>query len=124
MFLGNTNLSPNRLKNSQCKDLGYFAMLMVVSYHMVQVVQVVILNLVVQVAQSMGVQIFEMPTDKANDVFIRVFLSSEMRTRFKVACAQAEVAMSEKARELIEEWTMKQEVQNKSPKTSDSKGDK
>ena len=91
---------------------------------MVQVVQVVILNLVVQVAQSMGVQIFEMPTDKANDVFIRVFLSSEMRTRFKVACAQAEVAMSEKARELIEEWTMKQEVQNKSPSPSDSKGDK
>lgn len=59
--------------------------------------------------------------DKANDVFIRVFLSSEMRTRFKVACAQSEVAMSEQARELIEEWTMKQEQQKDLRTQSDNK---
>lgn len=90
---------------------------------MVQVVQVVILNLVVQVARLVGVQVLEMPTDKANDVFIRVFLSSEMRTRFKVACAQSGVAMSEKARELIEEWTMNQENQKQSPPPGKKKGD-
>ncbi len=70
-----------------------------------------------QVAQSWGVQVIEMPTDdkatdKANDVFIRVFLSSDLRTRFKVACAQSGVAMSEKARELIEEWTVNREEEN------------
>lgn len=69
----------------------------------------------------MGVQLLEMPTDKANDVFIRVFLSSEMRTRFKVACARDGVAMSEKARELIEEWTMKQEAQNQNLPQSEDK---
>ncbi|NJM71750.1 MAG: hypothetical protein HC862_16975 [Scytonema sp. RU_4_4] len=53
-----------------------------------------------------------MPNDKANDVFIRVFLSSDLRTRFKVACAQSGVAMSEKARELIEEWTVNLEEEN------------
>ena len=47
-----------------------------------------------------------------NDVFIRVFLNSDLRTRFKVACAQSGVAMSEKAREMIEEWTMNQEQGN------------
>jgi hypothetical protein len=60
-------------------------------------------------------------TDKTNDVFIRVFLNSELRTRFKVACAQSEVAMSEKARELIEEWTMNQEQENQE-KTKKRKG--
>ncbi|MFB2975329.1 plasmid partition protein ParG [Microseira sp. BLCC-F43] len=64
-----------------------------------------------------------MTTDKANDVFIRVFLSSQMRTRFKVACAQSGVAMSEKARELIEEWTMNQENQQQSPPPGKKKGD-
>lgn len=59
-----------------------------------------------------------MPNDKANDVFIRVFLNSDTRTQFKVLCAQHEVAMSEKARELIEEWV---EQQKKSP-TSGSGG--
>jgi hypothetical protein len=49
-----------------------------------------------------------MPNEKANDVFIRVFLSSDRRTQFKVLCAQAGVAMSEKARELIEEWVAQQ----------------
>jgi hypothetical protein len=34
----------------------------------------------------------ETPANIANDVFIRVFLSSDMRTRFKVACAQSGVA--------------------------------
>ncbi|MEO0683590.1 MAG: plasmid partition protein ParG [Cyanobacteria bacterium J06649_11] len=77
------------------------------------------MNLVEQVAQSMGVQIFKMPTDKANDVFIRVFLSSEMRTRFKIACAQTGVAMSEKAREMIEEWTISQEAQTQKSKGED-----
>lgn len=81
--------------------------------------QAVLLNLVEQVAQSMGVQIFKMPTDKANDVFIRVFLSSEMRTRFKIACAQTGVAMSEKAREMIEEWTISQEAQTQKSKGED-----
>lgn len=71
----------------------------------------------------MGVQVLEMTTDKANDVFIRVFLSSQMRTRFKVACAQSGVAMSEKARELIEEWTMNQENQQQSPPPGKKKGD-
>jgi hypothetical protein len=65
-----------------------------------------------------------MSTDKANDVFIRVFLSSEMRTRFKVACAKSEVAMSEKARELIEEWTISQETQSQNSSQSEDKGDK
>ncbi|MBW4549219.1 MAG: hypothetical protein KME25_33160 [Symplocastrum torsivum CPER-KK1] len=62
--------------------------------------------------------------DKANDVFIRVFLSSDVRTRFKVACAQSGAAMSEKARELIEDWVMEWEQQDKSPAsgTSASKG--
>jgi hypothetical protein len=59
--------------------------------------------------------------DKTNDVFIRVFLSSEVRTRFKVACAQSGAAMSEKARELIEEWVMEWEEQNKIP-AAGSKG--
>ncbi len=73
--------------------------------------------MLVQVAQSWGVQVIEMPTDdkatdKANDVFIRVFLNSDLRTRFKVACAQSGVAMSEKARELIEEWTVNREEEN------------
>ncbi|WP_226586626.1 plasmid partition protein ParG [Microseira wollei] len=63
-----------------------------------------------------------MSTDKANDVFIRVFLSSEMRTRFKVACAQSGVAMSEQARELIEEWTISQENQKQSPPSSKKQG--
>lgn len=90
---------------------------------MVQVVQVDILNLVVQVAGLVGVQVLEMPTDQANDVFIRVFLSSEMRTRFKVACAQSGLAMSEKARELIEEWTMNQENQKQSPPPGKKKED-
>jgi Tfp pilus assembly ATPase PilU len=76
------------------------------------------------VAQSVEVYLFEMSTDKANDVFIRVFLSSEMRTRFKVACAKSEVAMSEKARELIEEWTISQEVQSQNSSQSEDKGDK
>jgi len=76
------------------------------------------------VAQSVEVYLFEMSTDKANDVFIRVFLSSEMRTRFKVACAKSEVAMSEKARELIEEWTISQETQSQNSSQSDDKGDK
>jgi hypothetical protein len=53
--------------------------------------------------------------DKANDVFIRVFLSSDVRTRFKVACAQSGAAMSEKARKLIEEWVVEWEQQNKPP---------
>ncbi|MHC5747345.1 MAG: hypothetical protein ACYTXT_36820 [Nostoc sp.] len=75
-------------------------------------------------AQSVEVYLFEMSTDKANDVFIRVFLSSEMRTRFKVACAKSEVAMSEKARELIEEWTISQETQSQNSSQSDDKGDK
>ncbi|AFZ04629.1 hypothetical protein [Calothrix sp. PCC 6303] len=75
-------------------------------------------------AQSVEVYLFEMSTDKANDVFIRVFLSSEMRTRFKVACAKSEVAMSEKARELIEEWTISQEVQSQNSSQSEDKGDK
>jgi Tfp pilus assembly ATPase PilU len=76
------------------------------------------------VAQSVEVYLFEMSTDKANDVFIRVFLSSEMRTRFKVACAKSEVAMSEKARELIEEWTISQETQSQNSSQSEDKGDK
>jgi Tfp pilus assembly ATPase PilU len=76
------------------------------------------------VAQSVEVYLFEMSTDKANDVFIRVFLSSEMRTRFKVACAKNEVAMSEKARELIEEWTISQETQSQNSSQSEDKGDK
>jgi Tfp pilus assembly ATPase PilU len=76
------------------------------------------------VAQSVEVYLFEMSTDKANDVFIRVFLSSEMRTRFKVACAKSEVAMSEKARELIEEWTINQETQSQNSSQSEDKGDK
>lgn len=63
-----------------------------------------------------------MPTDKANDVFIRVFLSSDMRIRFKVACAKAEVAMSEKARELIEEWTISQEADRDNPSPAQGKG--
>lgn len=75
-------------------------------------------------AQSVEVYLFEMSTDKANDVFIRVFLSSEMRTRFKVACAKNEVAMSEKARELIEEWTISQETQSQNSSQSEDKGDK
>lgn len=75
-------------------------------------------------AQSVEVYLFEMSTDKANDVFIRVFLSSQMRTRFKVACAKSEVAMSEKARELIEEWTISQEVQSQNSSQSEDKGDK
>ena len=75
-------------------------------------------------AQSVEVYLFEMSTDKANDVFIRVFLSSEMRTRFKVACAKSEVAMSEKARELIEEWTISQETQSQNSSQSEDKGDK
>ncbi|MBW4505123.1 MAG: hypothetical protein KME64_01170 [Scytonematopsis contorta HA4267-MV1] len=65
-----------------------------------------------------------MPIDKANDVFIRVFLNSETRTRFKVACAQTGVAMSEKARELIEEWIISQEAQNQNPSSRNKKGDK
>jgi hypothetical protein len=63
----------------------------------------------------------EKAPEKANDVFIRVFLSSDMRTRFKVACAQSGAAMSEKARELIEEWVMEWEQQDKPP-TSGSSG--
>jgi excinuclease UvrABC nuclease subunit len=66
----------------------------------------------------------EIPDDKANDVFIRVFLNSEMRTHFKVACAKSEVAMSEKARELIEEWTISQETQSQNSSQSEDKGDK
>ncbi len=65
--------------------------------------------------------LFEMPddkADKANDVFIRVFLSSDTRTQFKVLCAQSGVAMSEKARELIEEWIRQQ----KEPPDSEAKG--
>jgi hypothetical protein len=49
--------------------------------------------------------------DTPNDVFIRVFLNSDMRTRFKVACAQSGVAMSERARKLIEEWVVEWEQQ-------------
>ncbi|MEG3876690.1 plasmid partition protein ParG [Microcoleus sp. herbarium7] len=60
--------------------------------------------------------------DKANDVFIRVFLSSDVRTRFKVACAQSGAAMSEKARELIEEWVTEWEQQNKPLASSTSSG--
>jgi hypothetical protein len=60
----------------------------------------------------------EKAPEKANDVFIRVFLSSDVRTRFKVACAQSGAAMSEKARELIEEWVMEWEQQNKPPTSS------
>lgn len=63
------------------------------------------------------------PTDKANDVFIRVFLNSEMRTRFKIACAQTGVAMSEKAREMIEEWTISQETQMQKSSQSEDKED-
>lgn len=50
-----------------------------------------------------------MPQDKANDVFIRVFLNSGTRSQFKILCAQSGVAMSEKARELIEEWIVQQQ---------------
>ena len=52
----------------------------------------------------------EKSTEKANDAFIKVFLSSETRTRFKVNCAKAGVAMSEKARELIEQWNEHEEA--------------
>jgi hypothetical protein len=65
-----------------------------------------------------------MPDDKANDVFIRVFLSSETRTQFKVLCAQSGVAMSEKARELIEEWIMEQKQPPASSTSSSGKGRK
>ena len=65
----------------------------------------------------------ETPADIANDVFIRVFLSSDMRTRFKVACAQSGVAMSQKARALIEEGTINQESQQQSSPPSTKKGD-
>jgi hypothetical protein len=64
----------------------------------------------------------EKAPDKANDVFIRVFLSSDVRTRFKVACAQSGAAMSEKARELIEEWVTEWEQQNKPLASSTSRG--
>jgi hypothetical protein len=64
----------------------------------------------------------EKAPEKANDVFIRVFLSSDVRTRFKVACAQSGAAMSEKARELIEEWVMEWEQQNKPPTSGISSG--
>jgi len=64
----------------------------------------------------------EKAPDKANDVFIRVFLSSDVRTRFKVACAQSGAAMSEKARELIEEWVTEWEQQNKPLASSTSSG--
>jgi hypothetical protein len=57
----------------------------------------------------------EKAPEKANDVFIRVFLSSDVRTRFKVACAQSGAAMSEKARKLIEEWVIEREQQNTPP---------
>lgn len=60
--------------------------------------------------------------DKANDVFIRVFLSSDVRTQFKVLCAQSGVAMSEKARELIEEWIMQQQQSPTSITSDQSKG--
>jgi hypothetical protein len=67
-----------------------------------------------------------MPNDKANDVFIRVFLNSDTRTQFKVLCAQSGVAMSEKARELIEEWVMQHKQPpasaDTSAKDSDGKG--
>ncbi|NEQ24535.1 MAG: hypothetical protein F6K28_36600 [Microcoleus sp. SIO2G3] len=53
-------------------------------------------------------------------MFIRVFLSSDVRTRFKVACAQSGAAMSEKARKLIEEWVMEWEQQNDEPPASDT----
>jgi hypothetical protein len=39
-----------------------------------------------------------------NNVFIRVFLSPPVRKKFRIACAEEEVSMSEKARELIENW--------------------
>jgi hypothetical protein len=47
-----------------------------------------------------------------------------MRTHFKVACAKSEVAMSEKARELIEGWTTSQEGQSQNSSQSENKGDK
>ncbi|NEP57969.1 MAG: hypothetical protein F6K31_13255 [Symploca sp. SIO2G7] len=61
-------------------------------------------------------------TDKANDVFIRVFLSSDLRTQFKVACAQSGVAMSEKARELIDKWVKEWEQQNTLSSTKGKEG--
>jgi hypothetical protein len=64
----------------------------------------------------------EKAPEKANDVFIRVFLSSDVRTRFKVACAQSGAAMSEKARELIEEWVMEWEQQSKPLASSANSG--
>ncbi len=61
---------------------------------------------------------------QANDVFIRVFLSSDVRTRFKVACAQSGAAMSEKARELIEEWVIEWERQKEPPTSGTGSGGK
>ena len=44
------------------------------------------------------------PTEKANDAFIRVFLSKDTKNEFKVNCAKENTPMSEKARQLIEQW--------------------
>ena len=38
-----------------------------------------------------------------------VFLTDDERTEFKVACARNKISMSQKARELILEWTKTEE---------------
>jgi len=53
-------------------------------------------------------------------VSFRVFLPDSERTAFKVECAQEKTTMSQKARELIQNWL--KEMQQKSP--SRNKGDK
>ncbi len=48
-----------------------------------------------------------MADDKKNEastVSFRVFLTESLRTDFKVWCAKEGTNMSEKSRELIEEW--------------------
>ncbi|WP_168643983.1 hypothetical protein [Dolichospermum sp. UHCC 0259] len=46
-------------------------------------------------------------TEQTNTKFIKVFLSPETKNAFKVKCAKEDVPMSEKARQLIENWVQK-----------------
>jgi ParG len=57
-----------------------------------------------------------MPDNKTDDrstVSFRVFCSEALRTEFKVYCAKEQTNMSEKCRELMENWIKEKQRQEK-----------
>jgi hypothetical protein len=49
-----------------------------------------------------------MPEEEEN-VSIRVFMSEELRTEFKVACARNKISMSQQVVKLVQEWVTQQQ---------------